>query len=164
MKKTLSLILAGLALTLVSCTNSSETVKNDQNILEEHLIYPKGEKIENEHFEGVAWLQSLVVADSINHIAVGSVTFEPGARTNWHLHPDGQIILALGGTGYYQEQGSAKRLLSKGDVVTCPPDVPHWHGASTDQEFVQVAITSRLKGPTRWLQAVNEEEYLTGEK
>ena len=159
MKKTLSLILAGLALAVVSCTNSNERVKNDLNNSEECLIYPKGEKIENDRFEGVAWLQSLVVADSANHIAVGSVTFEPGARTNWHLHPDGQIILALGGTGYYQEKGSAKRILRKGDVVTCPPDIPHWHGASSDDTFVQIAITSRLKGPTKWLNVVSDAEY-----
>ena len=59
-------------------------------------------------------------------------TFEPGARTKWHLHPDGQIILALGGTGYHQEQGSPRKILRKGDVVTCFPNVPHWHGASAD--------------------------------
>jgi len=75
------------------------------------------------------------------------------------LHLDGQIILALGGTGYYQEQGSPRKILRKGDVVTCPPNVPHWHGASADTAFVQVAITSRLKGPTEWLHAVSDEEY-----
>ena len=134
-------------------------MKNDQGKSEESLIFPKGTKLEDERFNGTAWLQSLVVSDSVNHIAVGSVTFEPGARTKWHLHPDGQIILALSGTGYYQEQGSPKLILRKGDVVTCPPDIPHWHGASANQEFLQIAITSRLKGPTKWLHAVSDEEY-----
>ena len=154
------LILVGL----FSCDHSNHQHDSDHGHLEESLIFPKGSKIENEHFHGTAWLQSLVVSDSTNHIALGSVTFEPGARTNWHLHPDGQIVVALSGVGYYQEQGSDKIILRKGDVVTCPPDTPHWHGASADQEFVQIAVTSRLKGPTEWLQAVTEEEYFAGEK
>jgi len=163
MKKMISLVIAVAGITVASCSNSNERANNDHNNLEEHLIYPKGEKIENEHFVGVAWLQMLVESDSTNHIAVGSVTFEPGARTKWHLHPDGQIILALSGTGYYQEQGSLKRILRKGDVVTCPPDVPHWHGASADEQFIQIAITSRLKGPTEWLEEVSEQDYHAAE-
>ena len=104
-------------------------------------------------------LLQLVATDSSNITQIGSVTFEPGARTNWHLHPAGQIQLAIDGTGYYQEKGSSKRLLRKGDVVKCPPNVPHWHGASRDQKFIQVAITNTQNGSTVWLQRVTDEEY-----
>ncbi|MDF9796230.1 quercetin dioxygenase-like cupin family protein [Catalinimonas alkaloidigena] len=62
--------------------------------------------------------------------------------------------------GYYQEKGSPKRTLEKGDVVKCPPNVPHWHGASADQVFIQIAITGRQNGPTEWLEVVTDEEYL----
>lgn len=127
-------------------------------------IFPKGEIINNDNFIGTAWLNMLVVSDSINRNAVGSVTLEPGARSNWHTHPNGQIILALGGTGYYQEKGSAKKILKKGDVVKCPPNLPHWHGASATKEFVQIAVTSRLKGPTEWLYAVTDKEYTAGDQ
>lgn len=65
----------------------------------------------------------------------------------------------IDGTGYYQEKGSSKRLLRKGDVVKCPPNVPHWHGASRDQKFIQVAITNTQNGSTVWLQRVTDEEY-----
>lgn len=123
-------------------------------------LFPKGDKIANNNFTGNVWLNSLVNADSLNQIAVGSVTFEPGARTNWHSHPAGQIILALEGVGYYQEKGSPKKIVKKGDVVKCPPDVPHWHGASADTRFVQVAITGREKGETVWLEAVADSVYL----
>jgi len=164
MKKMISSVMAVLTFVVVSCTNSNNQDKSNLNNSEEGLIFPRGEKIENDRFHGIAWLQSLVVSDSVNHIAVGSVTFEPGARTKWHLHPDGQIIMAIAGVGYYQEQGGPKIILQKGDVVTCPPDVPHWHGASADKEFVQIAITSRLKGPTEWLHTVSDEEYHAGEK
>ena len=136
----------------VSSNNTDETTDTP--------LFPKGAKITNDNFTGTAWLTSLVTADSINYNAVGSVTFAPGARTNWHLHPAGQIILATGGVGYYQENGRSKRILKKGDVVKCPPNTPHWHGASPDQEFVQIAITGRESGPTEWLEAVTEEAYL----
>lgn len=122
-------------------------------------LFPKGDKITNANFKGNAWLEPLVGNDSIYQTQVGNVTFEPGARTNWHSHPGGQILLATGGTGYYQEKGSPKRLLHKGEVVKCPPNTPHWHGASHNEPFIQVAITISRNGQTVWLQPVTEEEY-----
>src|ERR1700754_2857097 len=74
-------------------------------------IFPKGEKITNTNFTGNVHLQQLVMPDSSNTTQVGNVTFEAGARSNWHYHPGGQILLAIGGTGYYQEKGSAIKVL-----------------------------------------------------
>ena len=127
--------------------------------LDSDKIYPRGEKITNPVFTGTAWLEMLVTADEVNRNSVGVVTFEPKARTFWHLHPNGQIILALSGKGYYQEKGSAKKIMKKGDVIKCPANTPHWHGASPDEEFVQIAITSRVGGATKWLLPVKEKEY-----
>jgi quercetin dioxygenase-like cupin family protein len=90
---------------------------------------------------------------------VGNVTFEPGSRSKWHSHPAGQILLAIDGVGYYQEEGQPKKILRKGDAVKCPPNIPHWHGASPDQMFIQVAITSSQNGGTVWMQPVTDEEY-----
>lgn len=98
-------------------------------------------------------------ADSLNPTSVGNVTFEAGARTKWHKHPGGQILLVIDGVGYYQEQGQSKKILRKGDVIKCPPNVPHWHGASADTAFVHVAITNRHLGETVWLNEVTEDEY-----
>lgn len=122
-------------------------------------VFAKGERVPNDNFTGRVWLNNLVNADSVNQNAVGSVTFEPGARTKWHSHPAGQIILALDGVGYYQEEGKEKVIVRKGEVVKCPIDVPHWHGASADSAFVQVAITGRENGETVWLKPVTDEEY-----
>lgn len=141
-----------IAIGIVSCNNKKE----EQTA---YTIFKKGEKITNNNFTGEVWLNNLVQADSINQNAVGSVTFEPGARTKWHSHPSGQIILALDGVGYYQEKGSPKVIVNKGDVIKCPAGIAHWHGASADTKFVQVAITGREKGETVWLEAVNEMEY-----
>lgn len=122
-------------------------------------LFDRGELIEADVFTGNAWLNGLVTADEINDNSVGVVTFEKGARTYWHKHPSGQIILALRGKGFYQEQGGPKRILQKGDVVKCPENTPHWHGASTDEDFMQIAITGRANGPTQWLQEVTQAEY-----
>lgn len=126
----------------------------------EEAVFATGQKIDNANFTGNAWLQSLVTADSSNSIQVGNVTFAPGARTKWHYHPAGQILLVTDGLGYYQEKGSPKRLLRKGDVVKCPPNTPHWHGASRDQEFIQIAISNIQNGPVVWLDPVTDEVYL----
>ncbi|MCX2740118.1 cupin domain-containing protein [Pontibacter anaerobius] len=142
-----------------SCTKQNESTQRMNLETQGKTIFPKGEKIENNNFKGNAFLTMLVQADSINQNSVGSVTFEPGARTNWHSHPNGQIILVLDGEGYYQEKGQQKVILRKGDVVKCPADLPHWHGASAGSEFIQIAITGREKGPTVWLEPVTDEEY-----
>jgi 4-carboxymuconolactone decarboxylase len=122
-------------------------------------LFPKGEKITNQNFTGDAWLQIMVTADSINTVQVGSVTFDPGARTNWHFHPGGQILMIIEGTGYYQEQGKLKRLIRKGEVVECPPNTSHWHGASKYEKMIHVAITNTNKGVVIWQQPVTDEEY-----
>jgi quercetin dioxygenase-like cupin family protein len=148
-----------MVLIAVSCNQQRKAAQKVGSDLQRTSIFPKGEKITNNNFVGSAWLHQMVQPDSLNQIAVGSVTFEPRARTKWHYHPSGQILLATGGVGYYQEKGSQKRLLRKGDVVKCPPNVPHWHGASHDQQFIQIAITSSQNGPTVWLLPVSNEEY-----
>jgi quercetin dioxygenase-like cupin family protein/alkylhydroperoxidase/carboxymuconolactone decarboxylase family protein YurZ len=123
-------------------------------------LFPKGAKITNNNFTGNAWLSYLVQADTTNATQVGNVSFEPSARTNWHLHPGGQVLLVTSGTGYYQEKGSAKRQIKKGEVIKCTPGVPHWHGAGKDEPMVHISITNAGKEGVVWLQPVTDEEYL----
>jgi len=141
---------------LAACNNKKEINKTKKDNL---LVFPKGEKITNDNFTGTAYLQMLIAADSLNATSVGNVTFEPGARTKWHSHPGGQILLVTDGVGYYQEKGQPKKILRKGDVIKCPPSVPHWHGASHDTGFVQVAITNNNKGTVVWLEEVTDSVY-----
>lgn len=152
--------IALIAMIITSCSGGmckQRNVDAMQGVSE--IIFEKGERITNTNFTGNAWLNSLIEADSLNQNSVGSVTFEPGARTHWHSHPAGQIILALSGVGYYQEKDKPIEIIKKGDVVKCPHNVPHWHGASPDNEFIQVAITGRENGPTVWYNPVSDEEY-----
>lgn len=148
-----------VALLLASVTSSCAQQKHNKKQPIVNSIFPKGAKITNSNFKGTAYLQMLMDADSLNPTSVGNVTFEPGARTKWHMHPGGQILLVTEGVGYYQEKGQAKKILRKGDVIKCPTGVPHWHGASADTAFVQVAITNRHLGETVWLHEVTDDEY-----
>ncbi len=144
----------------INSTNKEVTIEKETSVSSKmDSIFPKGERITNTNFVGKVWLAPLIAADSINKTQIGNVTFAPGARTNWHYHPGGQILLVIGGVGYYQEKGSPVKVLHKGDVVKCPANVPHWHGASPDSEFIQVAITNSQNGPTVWLNPVTNEEY-----
>ena len=127
-----------------------------------NTIFPKGERASPDYFTGTAWVKILVPDDAGLNCVIGNVTFEPGARNNWHTHPGGQILLVTDGAGYYQEKGKPIRLLRKGDVVNILPDVEHWHGASPASEFTHIAINANTqKGVVVWLQRVTDEEYHT---
>ncbi len=91
---------------------------------------------------------------------VGSVSFEAGARTYWHKHPAGQVLVVTDGIGAYQEKGTSIRIIRKGDVVNCAPDVVHWHGAIPGKKMTHIAITgSNASGRVVWLEEVTEAEY-----
>jgi len=155
MKHTNLTIYACAMLFLAACSKKQETVGADSK-----LLFPKGNEITNDNFTGTAYLHMMIAADSLNPTAVGNVSFDPGARTKWHLHPGGQILLVTDGVGYYQEKGQPKKVLRKGDIIKCAPNVAHWHGASADTAFVQLAVTSNKDGGAVWLDAVSNEDYL----
>jgi 4-carboxymuconolactone decarboxylase len=128
-----------------------------------NIIFPLGDKIQGGNFAGTVWVKPLLPADATLNASIGNVVFEPKARSKWHKHPGGQTLLALDGMGYYQEKGRPLQILRKGDTVRCPPDVEHWHGASHDHWFVQLAITQEHPlGRVIWLHEVGEEEYSAG--
>jgi len=123
-------------------------------------IFPKGEPLPKSWFTGKAYLTPLVAKDKNNEFSAGSVTFEAGARTNWHTHPKGQVLLVIEGNGFYQERGKTAQLIQKGDVVNIAENVEHWHGASAQSKMLHIAITN-YKGEEQvtWLQPVSENEY-----
>ncbi|EDN7814289.1 cupin domain-containing protein [Listeria monocytogenes] len=128
--------------------------------LENSVIFDKGELITNDYFIGNTYLKMLVPEDTVYNCLIGNVTFEPGARNNWHKHDGGQILLVTGGIGYYQEEGQPAQLLKEGDVVTIPKDMKHWHGAMKDSWFVHLAISTNVElGGTTWLEPVSDEHY-----
>jgi 4-carboxymuconolactone decarboxylase len=143
--------------------NGSLIIKNEQSaphIDGNDKIFPKGNKITNDNFSGTAWNNMLVENDAIYHTQIGNVTFEPGARTKWHYHPGGQILLVTHGKGYYQEKGKPIQIIQEGDVIKIPPNVIHWHGATPIDSLTHIAISPNTdKGKVVWLEKVTDEEY-----
>lgn len=126
---------------------------------EQNPIFSQGDKANPDYFTGNAWVKLLVNENEFNSV-IGNVTFEAGARNNWHTHPGGQILIVTDGTGYYQEKGKAIQLIQRGDVIKIPADVKHWYGAATDSALTHIAITAVTpKGAVDWLERVTDEEY-----
>lgn len=133
---------------------------NKEKCFNENNVFPKGDQNQNDHFTGRTWLKMLVNEYTAHNCPIGNVTFEPGAKNNWHRHPGGQILLITAGAGYYQEEGKPAQLLQPGDVVQIPSGVKHWHGATHDDWFSHLAITTNAQlGGAEWLEPVNDEEY-----
>jgi quercetin dioxygenase-like cupin family protein len=123
-------------------------------------IFPKGQLGPAENFTGKAWNIGLVENDTVYNTVVGNVYFEPGARSNWHTHPAGQILIITDGIGYHQIKGQARQTIKKGDVVKCPPNVLHWHGASPTSGLQQLYLVPNTeKGIVKWMHPVSDEEY-----
>src|SRR6266516_3666072 len=158
-QKTISLMLiTGITLLVMACNNN----KNQEKMTEQNnnSLFPKGEKLSNDYFTGNAFLTPLLAKDKNNDFALGSVTFEAGARTHWHTHPKGQVLIVTEGEGFYQEKGKPAQALKKGDVVKIPENAEHWHGASANSAFVHIAITNYIdEQNVVWLKPVTDEEY-----
>lgn len=127
--------------------------------LSESIIFPKGEPVGHDHFKGDAWLTRLSKAEGWN-CSISNVTFSPGCRNNWHLHPGGQILLVTAGSGWYQEEGKEPEKLSEGSVIRIPADKRHWHGAAKDSWLVHIAISTNFdRGPANWQEPVDDDLY-----
>ena len=111
-------------------------------------------------FTGTTHLQRLVERDDIWNSSIANVTFDAGARTNWHKHSGGQILLVTAGEGRYQEKDKEIQILKAGDVVKIPLNVEHWHGAAPDSEFAHISIEPNIpNNETTWLEPVTDEQY-----
>lgn len=144
------------ALLSISACNSSP----DKNTDSYDTVFPKGEKVTNDNFIGNVWLNYLSESDTTFNVNIGSVTFELGARTNWHYHKGGQILLVTAGVGLYQERGKPIEVIEKGHTMKCPPNIEHWHGATPTDTMTHIAIgTNTNIGGAVWLGPVTEEEY-----
>lgn len=114
----------------------------------------------NQYFTGTTYLNMLCTKDDVWNSSIGNVTFEAGARTNWHKHSGGQILLVTAGEGRYQKKNDDIQILKEGDVVKIAPNVEHWHGAAPDKSFSHISIETNVpNNTTTWLNPVKDEEY-----
>lgn len=113
----------------------------------------------SQNFTGEAFVTSVLQPHPESNVYAAYVTFAPGARTNWHIHPSAQTLIVTSSVGYTQEWGKEVVTLHPGDVVYCPPGVKHWHGASADQTMTHLAISQRTDRSVTWLEPVNPADY-----
>ncbi|MFF5225062.1 cupin domain-containing protein [Dactylosporangium sp. NPDC000521] len=113
-----------------------------------------------ECFTGEVRIQPLFGAEDAAPYTGAVVTFAPGARTAWHVHPGGQRLVVTDGAGRTQQWGGPVEEFRAGDVVWCPPGVKHWHGAGPDGPMTHLALTGMRDGQVvEWLEHVTDEEY-----
>lgn len=113
-----------------------------------------------EWFTGSARIDTPFQAHDPAHFSGASVTFEPGARTAWHAHPMGQLLIVTAGTGKVQRWGDPAEVIREGDVVWIPPHQKHWHGATPHSAMTHIAILEPLEGKsTEWMEKVSDEQY-----
>lgn len=111
-------------------------------------------------FTGDVRIDPLFPATSPSRTSGAYVTFEPSARSAWHTHPLGQTLVVTSGVGFTQEWGGPIVEIHPGDVITCPPGVKHWHGASPHNAMTHLSVVEELDGKNvEWLEKVTDEQY-----
>ena len=128
------------------------------------VITPSGTQLSRkgpaENFTGSVTVDPLFEATDPPRSSGASVTFDRGARSAWHTHPAGQILIVTAGVGRVQGWGGPIEEIRQGDVVWTPPDQKHWHGASPNTAMTHIAIQEKLDGkPVDWLEHVTAEQY-----
>jgi quercetin dioxygenase-like cupin family protein len=148
-----------LLVTLISCNDTGQSQQSESGSSDE-TIFPKGELGPATNFTGNAYNFGLVANDSIYNTLAGNVYFEKNARSNWHLHPSGQILIVLDGEGYHQLEGQPRQTMKKGDVIKVPANARHWHGATEYNSLTQMYILPKTEnGFVTWMEPVTDEQY-----
>jgi quercetin dioxygenase-like cupin family protein len=116
-----------------------------------------------DYFTGNVRIDPLFQVEEPARSAGAYVTFEPGARSAWHTHPLGQVLIVTSGCGWTQCWGGPIVEIRQGDVIRCPPGHKHWHGATPTTSMTHIAVQEALDGKVvEWLEKVSDEQYLAG--
>jgi len=117
----------------------------------------------SDFFTGNVQVEPLAQGSDPARVSAGKVTFEPCARSAWHTHPLGQMLIVTEGSGLVQEWGKPAQVIQQGDVIWTPPNVKHWHGANSSSKMTHIAIQESLNGKNvEWLNHVSDTEYQEG--
>ena len=114
----------------------------------------------SDYFTGSVSVASPFKGTGDARLGGATVTFQPGARTNWHTHPLGQLLIVTHGTGWVQAEGKPVQAMKPGDTVWIAPGIRHWHGAARDSAMTHVAVAEAQDGQTvTWLEPVSDADY-----
>jgi quercetin dioxygenase-like cupin family protein len=113
-----------------------------------------------EYFAGTLRIDPLFQVNDPARALGANVTFEPGARTAWHTHPLGQILIVTAGCGLVQRWDGLIEEIRPGDVIWIPSGEKHWHGATATTAMTHIAIVEQLDGKTAdWMEKVSDAQY-----
>ena len=116
-----------------------------------------------DYFTGKATITGMFQREEPSRLTGAIVHFEPGARTAWHTHPLGQTLIVTEGIGWTQVEGGEKLEFHAGDILWCPADKKHWHGATPHDGMTHIALQEALDGKNvTWMEKVTDEQYLAG--
>lgn len=137
--------------------------ETEKDAYQKEIFFPIGNP--NDGFAQYFIGQSYLAPVSTAQVPIFNVTFEPGCRNNWHIHHavsgGGQLLICVGGRGFYQEYGKEPVEMVPGTVVNIPAEVKHWHGAAADSWFSHLAVEVPGEGTrNEWCEPVDEESYL----
>lgn len=140
--------------------NSSALTEKDKYA--KTIIFPIGKP--NDCFAQYFIGQSYIAPVSSEQVPIYNVTFEPKCRNNWHIHHasngGGQMLIGVGGRGYYQEWGKDPVEIIPGDVINIPANVKHWHGAAANSWFSHLAVEIPGENTSNeWLEPISDEYY-----
>jgi len=154
------LLTAATALAMMNSTPAhADQVKSGMIVITRNGTQASAKGSE-QFFSGAVRVDMLFLPQAPARTSAGLVTFEPGARTAWHTHPLGQILIVTAGKGWVQEWEREKREIQPGDVIWIPPGVEHWHGASATTAMSHIAIQEALDGKAvEWLEQVSDAQY-----
>jgi quercetin dioxygenase-like cupin family protein len=119
-----------IAIALFAHINDVEGQRNKKSNYNLTTTKEKGNQAPKENFTGKVWVNMIAGASDNLNTVIGQVMFEAKARTNWHRHSTGQILLVTDGVSYYQEKDKPIEVIREGDVVKIAKGAEHWHGAS----------------------------------
>ena len=114
-----------------------------------------------DYFSGKVTITGQFQRPAPSRVSGAIVHFEPGARTHWYTHPAGQTLTVTEGVGWTQVEGGPKLEFHAGDILWCPAEHKHWHGATPHEGMTHIAIQESVNGsPVIWLEPVSDEQYL----
>lgn len=147
-------VLTLLAASLLAAAAQAQPLDIQRNGAQPTTVGPR------ETFTGHVLVTPLFAPTEATRAGAASVAFSPGARSAWHSHPAGQVLVVTSGVGWVQAAGGARQEIRAGDVIRTPPGVKHWHGATSSSAMTHIAIQEQVAGKVvEWMEQVSAAEY-----
>jgi quercetin dioxygenase-like cupin family protein len=156
------LVFAGALALVALSANAAENVYNQKATTMEIKRKDELKTVPGpaEYFTGKATITGQFQREAPSRMSGAIVHFEPGARTAWHTHPLGQTLIVTEGVGWTQIAGGPKLEFHAGDILWCPPEHKHWHGATSTTAMTHIAIQEAKDGsPVTWMEHVTDAQY-----